>query len=307
MGRMTLDDQLPRWRRLRRRFWFRVAQGVLAGLSVLPEAGGRWLCQALARLGPVLRPGDRCRARDNLKRVYPDWSEAQVEAMMKQSIHALGDNLHMALTAERQASRGFPSVVEEPGPDGRGLRAVLDELGATGQGVLLVTAHLGCWELLGAWLAGHLDRPAVITGTIRNPAVDRLLQDRRRALGVEPLSREAGARPILRALDRGAVVGVLLDQNTRVASAPLPFLGRMAPTPLGPARIAIHRGTPLVPAAMVREQGSWVARYREPIRPRPGEDALSLTARCNEALSELVLRNPAQWVWFHDRWNDAAN
>jgi len=298
-----LDERLPRWRRLRRRFWYHLTRAVLGAVHALPDRPGRGLCRALAGAGLRLRPRECERARRNLALVYPERSPAWREQLLRRAAAALGETLHATLVADRQAARGFPEVVDTPGPDGRGTLAVLRDLLAEGRGALLVTGHLGCWELLGAWLARGLPRSAVITGTVRNPAVDRLLQDRRRALGVQPLPRDRGARPVLRELDRGAAVGVLIDQNTRVASASLPFLGHPAPTPLAAARIARRRRVPLLAAAMVREKGRWVVHHQAPIDPLAAADAEELAVRCNAALGELVLRNPEQWVWFHDRWD----
>jgi len=298
-----LNHRLPRWRQWRRRFWFRVTEGVLWTVGVLPVAAGRQLCRSLARLGVATRRRERGRARRNLKLVYPDRSAAWREDLLRRSTLCLGETLYATLTVDKLAARGFPGVTEAPGPDGRGALAVLRGLLERGRGVLLVTGHLGCWELLGAWLAQGVQRAAVVTGTVRNPAVDRLLQDRRRALGIEPLARDRGARPVLRALAAGAAVGVLIDQNTGVASAPVSFLGRPAPTPLGPARIARRRGVPLLPVAIVGEEAGGVVRHGVPIDPMAARDEYELTAQCNRALEDMIRRNPDQWVWFHDRWN----
>lgn len=316
-----MSDRLPPWRRWRRRAWHLAARMVLITVQALPPAVGRGLCRGLARLALMLRRRERAVARRNLALVFPEQDRRWRESMLRQAALALGDNLHAALTIERQAGTGFMNVVEvreplaidestgdgrSPAPDepaGEGLTSLLRRLQRPDRGVLLVTAHLGCWELLGAWLARRLDRAAVVTATVHNPAVDRLLQDRRRTLGLEPLPRERGPRPLLRALGRGAVIGVLLDQNTRAAGAMVPFLGRPAPTPLGVLAIARRRCVPLVPAAAVREDGRWVIRHLAPIQPGPDDDLEALAGRLNRALEALIRRNPAQWVWFHDRWD----
>jgi Kdo2-lipid IVA lauroyltransferase/acyltransferase len=310
-----MSDRLPAWRRWRRRAWYLTACVVLHLVQSIPPTVGRGLCRSLARLALLLRRRERALAQRNLALVFPDQDRRWRARLLRQAAASLGENLYAALTLERQAARGFPVVVATGQPAaatgsvggaGHGdedLPALLRRLQQAGRGVLLVTAHLGCWELLGAWLAGQLDRPAVVTATVHNPAVDRLLQDRRRALGLEPLPRDQGPRPLLRALGRGAVVGVLLDQNTRAAGAMVPFLGRPAPTPLGVLTIARRRGVPLVPAAAVREDGRWVIQHLAPIDPAPDADLEVLAGRLNRALEALIRRNPAQWVWFHDRWN----
>lgn len=298
-----MSEQLPLWRRLRRRWWYGVARAALRITNAIPLDHGRRLCRVLARLALCFRGSERALARANLEAVFPDQSDVWRERFLLQSVDALGDNLHASLALERHAAGGFLDVVEELGPGGHSLPTVLQSLQTRGRGVLLLTAHLGCWELLGAWLAARLERPAVVTATVRNPAVDRLLQDRRRAMGLDPLPREAGVRPLLRALSRGAVVGVLVDQNTGASAADVPFLGRPAPTPMGPFRLALRRNVPLVPAAMVRENEKWVVRHLAPIEPQHAADALDLAARCNRALESLIRRTPTQWIWFHDRWN----
>ena len=302
-----MGARVPFWRRLRRRCWYGAAIAALMLLRTVPPATGRWFCKGLARLAYRCRGRERALARDNLALVFPDRGRPWRERFLRHSVDALGDNLHTALTLGRQAARGFPDVIEEPGPDGRGLLEVLQALQGRGRGVLLLTAHLGCWELLGAWLAARLENHAVVTATVRNPAVDRLLQDRRRSLGLRPLARRSGARPLLRALDRGAVVGVLADQNTGASSAQLPFLDRPAATPLGIFRLALRRGAPIVPAAMVRRADRWVARHLDPIEPQSATDAHQLAVACNLAVEQLIHGSPEQWIWFHDRWGLRAD
>jgi KDO2-lipid IV(A) lauroyltransferase len=230
--------------------------------------------------------------------------------LVRASAAALGETLYATLTADRIAAGGFREVRQEKGPQGEGVVAACRRLLAPGRGALLLTGHLGCWELLGAWLASQLGPVGVVTGTVHNPAVDHLLQSRRRALGMTPLPREDGIRPVVRELAAGRMVGVLLDQRTRAASIAVPFFGRPAPTPIALAKLALWLRLPVLPAALVRDDGVWVARALPPLLPPPDADArcaadvAAFTARCNAALEELIRRNPDQWVWFHDRWDE---
>ncbi|MBD3221351.1 hypothetical protein GF314_08905 [bacterium] len=304
---MILDREggmadLPYWRRWRRAFWAQVARMVLASAQRWPAPLHRVACQALASLAPLLQPGAARRARRNLALAFGDRSPAWRRRVLWRMMPALGRNLHAALTSEREAAHGFPSVAADAGGAEGDLAGVLAAEASGGRGAFLLTGHLGCWELLGTWLAHRLGGLTVVTATVHNPAVDRLLQDRRRALGMTPLPRDGGARPILRALDEGRVVGVLLDQATRVQSRPLPFFGRPAPTPVGIARLARRRDVAIVPAALVWEDGRWRPQVLPPLRPAAFASDADLAAACNAALETLIARNPAQWVWFHRRW-----
>lgn len=302
-------SRIPRWRRWRRRGYWLLARATLATAGALPAPLGRAGCRLLARVALVLRSRERRRAEANLALALPAVAPRLRRRLVRASAASLGETLHATLTADRIAAGGFRGVREESGPQGEGVVAACRRLLAPGRGALLLTGHLGCWELLGAWLASQLGPVGVITGTVHNPAVDRLLQDRRRALGMTPLPRAAGIRPVVRELAAGHMVGVLLDQRTRAASVTVPFFGRPAPTPVALAKLALWLRLPVLPAALVREDGDWVARALAPLLPPPAADArnaadvAAFTTRCNAALEDLIRRNPDQWVWFHDRWD----
>lgn len=296
--------QVPAWRRWRRRFWAGVARAVLGAARSWPTPVSRSICGLLALGAPLASPRAARRAWRNLARAYPGRSLAWRLGIWSGLATSLGRGLHGALTAPRIAAAGFAGVTVEPGPGGMDLLATLRAQAGGGRGVFLLTGHLGCWELLGAWLAHHLGSLAVVTATVHNAEVDGMLQDHRRGLGMRPLPREGGARPILRVLEAGGVVGVLLDQATRARSEALPFFGRPAPTPVGIASLARRRGVALVPAAMVWQGGAWRVRCLAPLEPADHATDADLAAACNQALQALIEGNPEQWVWFHERWPD---
>lgn len=312
------EARLPRWRRWRRRGYYLLTVGLVAVVGRAPLGTGRALGRLLARAALGLRPRERRQAEANLALALPELDGRARRALLRAAARRLGENLHDALAAPRLLARGN-IVSEEPcaATGDRPLGQVVAELGRAGRGVLILTGHLGCWELLGGWLAQELPRHgagplAVVTGTVRNPAVDRLVQDRRRRAGLLPLPRQGGAVPLLRHLRQGGTAAVLLDQNLAVPSLPVPFCGRPAPTAAGFGRLALRRGVPVLPVAIARQGTGHVVRHLAPLLPPPDAGAArddgqvaEFLAACNGALEELLRRNPAEWVWFHPRWAKA--
>lgn len=297
------EAAVPRWRRVRRRLYWLLLLGVRDLAGLLPIRGGRALGRALARLAVRARPRETARARRNLVLAFPERDAAAHERLLAASTVRLGENLADTLAAPRILAGAVPVV--ETGPP---VVAEIGRLAAAGRGVFLLTGHLGCWELLGGWLARKLAEAGlgplgVVTGTVRNPPVDRLLQDRRRDLGLRVLPREAGAAPLLRHLRAGGVAAVLLDQHTHARNRDVPFFGRPAPTPVGLARIALRNDVPVLPVAIARqEEGSGHRVLHLPPLVVTGQGEDELLAACNGALEEMIRRNPAEWVWFHRRW-----
>jgi len=311
----VMAGDLSLYRRFRRRFYWVLAVGLLQTADLVPLRCGRALCRQLARLAFRLRRRERELALANLALAFPQMDTAARERLLQASTVALGRTLFDAVAARRilklpgAVTEGVASDAGEPALGDR-----LAELAGRGKGVLILTGHLGCWELLGGWLARELERRglgplATVTGTVHNPAVDRLLQDRRRELGLIVMPRREGMRPLLRHLRDGGVGAILLDQNLRGQGDPVPFFGVPAPTAPGLARVALRYGTPVVPVAM-----AWnPVHERHEVVDLPTLDVVGLAddaegtgtllARANLALEELIRRNPAEWVWFHDRWH----
>ncbi|MCB9527945.1 MAG: lysophospholipid acyltransferase family protein [Myxococcales bacterium] len=128
----------------------------------------------------------------------------------------------------------------------------------------------------------------------------RWLARRRAALGVTVHPPGGGARAIVDRLRRGEAAAIFIDQATRERGRPIGFFGRPAPTPTTFARLlALTGATPLWLWSVRGADG----RHHIRVEPLPGDDPLgAATAR----LEAAVRAQPAQWVWLHDRWRDAA-
>ena len=279
----------------------------------MPLGWGRGLCSGLAQLALRLRRRERELAVANLAKALPEMTPQERTRLLHSATKHLGRNLFHTLAAPRMLATSGAVIEENPlAADNKTIAQWLVELGAEGRGVFVLTGHIGCWELAGGWiaqtLAAHdLGPAAAITGTIHNPPVDRLIQDRRRSLGFQVLPREQGAGPLIRLLKAGGFVAVLQDQRTRVRNIDVPFFGIPAPTPTGMAALALKYGVPVLPVAGVWDeaQKALVMRHLPPIRPEEfaPDDQLGFLTKCNGALEEFIRRNPEQWVWFHRRWN----
>ena len=307
------DGGISGWRRMRRRLYWALARLLMGLGQVLPLCVGRGLGVFLASLGLLLRSRERNLALANLSLAFPDWSIGARRRLLWQAGAALGRNFWDFLAAPRLLNQ--PGLVRCQAEDPAGeesLVEVLRRLRGAGRGVLVLAGHLGCWELCGAWLSREIGGLAVVTGTIHNPPVDRMVQNRRQEWGMTVLARDRGPAPLLRTLRAGGVVAVLLDQNVRAGSERVPFFGHPAPTATAFAKVALKYDIPILPVAISRQGQGHVITHLPPLDPAnwSGGDGETrpaavwrLLEACNNCLEDLIRRNPAEWVWFHDRWD----
>lgn len=172
------------------------------------------------------------------------------------------------------------------------------------KGILLITAHLGNWERLGAWAPVHGVR---VSGVARKANDDQITQEVtkiRGTRGLNILPSGSAARDILTRLKGGEIIAILPDQNNDEAY--IPFFGKIAGTILGPARIHLKTGAPILPMCMLRTSpGKYKVIYREPLIATDGETAEELMTRVNVEIEAMIRLAPEQYLWMHDRWRNA--
>lgn len=180
---------------------------------------------------------------------------------------------------------------------------------AEGNGAIIMTGHIGNWELGAATMACRNYRIGVVSAPIYDPWIEQWMVRIRKSYGIETIVRGQAntLRRIFSILKAGGVIAMLIDQDTRVEGVFVPFFGRDAYTPSGPALIALRIQTPVLPGFMVRQKdGSHKMIFKEAtpmIRTgNPESDIRSNTAAWMGIVEQTIRENPEQWVWMHRRW-----
>jgi KDO2-lipid IV(A) lauroyltransferase len=180
------------------------------------------------------------------------------------------------------------------------------ELLASGKGAIWLTQHSGLFELGGVWASLRHGVVAVGRDAGEDPGTNILIA-MREDMGLKTIE-QGNAREILRVLRGGGLVAMLADQDIRrVNGAFVPFFGKLAHTPVGPAALAVRLKVPILCAVtewrtLTRHGGS-IAEILRPREDLSNDDAvLELTARCTAAIEAAVRRRPDEWLWMHDRW-----
>lgn len=223
-------------------------------------------------------------------------SEAEITALARECFRYLGRNAAEAVRLPQLRRAGLERYVSFTG------REHLEAALAKGRGVICITGHLGCWELMAAFIAQHF--PLAVVGTaLYDPRLDAILVRERERAGYRNIPRNAGAaREILRWLKAGGVLGILIDQDTRVDGEFVEFFGQPAYTPAGPVVFAERTGAPVVPLAIwMNEDFSHTVAIRPEIALQPQQRTENVQ-RCSQAVEAFIRAHPAQWVWMHERW-----
>jgi KDO2-lipid IV(A) lauroyltransferase len=269
----------------------------------LPAPLALGLGRRLGDLTAMALPRRRRVVLGNLALAFPDLTAEGRRQLARRNWQHLGMTM---VEMARVLARPLQATLDEMTMEGKEhIQGAMTEHGRA----LMLTAHVGNWEYLSAahWLVGY--PLAVVARPLDAPLLQALADTMRRKTGVEIIDKRGALRPVLEALRRGRMIGILLDQNAaRREGVFVPFFGRAASTSRSIALLALRTKTPILPIFTRREGPGRHRVVVEPLIPMPDptndlEDAVvELTARCTAAIERVVRQTPEQWLWAHDRW-----
>ncbi|MFZ5438461.1 MAG: lysophospholipid acyltransferase family protein [Myxococcota bacterium] len=292
----------PLRKRLKRFVRYLLIRALLVPVQLLPLRFASWLGEQLGALGFVLARGERKKALASLAVAWPEKTDAERLALARACFRHLGRQVLEMVCIEQFDARRHEYVEWEPAS-----RAAMDAARARGKGVVFVTGHFGNWELLARYVALE-DYPAAVIGKeASDPRTTKLIEGFRTSGKLRVIWRgsSGAAKEMLRALKSNAILGLLIDQDTKVQSVWVPFFGRLAKTPRAAADLALRTGAAPMLGFCTR---LGPLRYRITMRELPlpaleGEAAVTaLTADFTRGIEEQIRQHPEQWVWMHQRW-----
>jgi len=275
----------------------RVALGLLWLLSRLAPAARRRACEALASAFRHLARERREVARANLQLCFPELSHAACEELLRQHFRALGRGLALACTAWFASAEEVRAVVRIEG---------LEHLQASrDQPRILFAPHFVSLDTAGIRLSMEHSAVAMYS-TQKDPVFDRFLIARRGRFGaVRLVRREAGVKPVLRAMREGLPLFIQPDLDFGARdSIFVPFFGVAAATTTALARLARITGAAVLPviAEQTGEGAQCIVRIHAPLDGFPGDSTAADTRRMNAIIEAHVRRIPDQYWWIHKRF-----
>ena len=184
----------------------------------------------------------------------------------------------------------------------------LEQARALGKGVLVVSCHMGSYEVAAAIWSATLTPVSFFAEELEPRALFEWYRDTRARLGISVLTLDhGGIRKVLQALRDREMVITAIDRDITGTGYPMPFFGRLAPIPLGPAAIALRLGTPLFPVCVYRLPDDTYQAEGAPLvfAESTGDsrgDQVRATEQVLRHLENFIRRHPEQWHVPHRIW-----
>ncbi len=277
-------------------------RGAVAGLERLSftQAGG--IGERIGELGFAPLKIRRAVVVKQLTAAFPEKSAEEIEQIARGTYGHLGRTTIETAVLPSYSPKQIVELFEEVSGWN-----IVEERISRGKGLIVVTGHLGNWELGGAYLAARGLPIDAVARHMANPLFDRYLTKTREQIGMTVVHDEDAVKRVPRSLRSGRAVAFLFDQGAiGLASTWVPFFGRYAKTPRGPAVFALRLGTPIVFGVALRKPSGKYALTFEPIDVHETGDREAdidkIVTDYSNALERWVRRAPEQYLWAHRRW-----
>jgi KDO2-lipid IV(A) lauroyltransferase len=177
---------------------------------------------------------------------------------------------------------------------------------ARGRGVVVTCCHVGNWELGAVVLAQRGYRVHAVAGVQLSRWLTGAVRETKSELAIHTVSPDDGFRNLLRALEHGDLVALMVDGDVYQHGLVVEMFGRETSFPAGPGVLAQRTGAPVICGYCERLAPG---RFRIVIEPALDPAAFASTAALNQAIAALTERHVRahvdQWCIFRPLWEAA--
>jgi len=240
-----------------------------------------------------------------LARIAGAFPEKSLREMRMIARRSLANVLQSAVEMIR-APRFDKAWMDRHVVDGQIYKDRLQDLVDEGNGVVIMVPHSGNWYMA-AWSMAKYGLPLfALAARQRNPKIDAWMKRQYGDIEVLDRSEKNTLARIKDKLKSGRAFAILPDLRVPSPDVEVDFLGGKANVSHAGAMFAVRCGSPIVVAAMHRDNGRHVFNHIATIRPdmsaNPKDEAKRLTREVMKLIDAEVRARPEEWYWYNKRW-----
>jgi KDO2-lipid IV(A) lauroyltransferase len=251
--------------------------------------------------GPLFRK--KTIAKKNILIAFPDLNEKSInemiERMWKNIGRIFGEYIHInkfSIIDLKKIKIGFAN------------KNNFEILKKNNKPVVFFSGHFANFELMAKCLQelgfniGAIYRP--LNNIFLNPIMEFIRKKYICPIQIEKGSN--GTKKLIKHISTNGPLALMIDQRLS-SSIRVPFFNQPASTTTTPAQLAIKYDALLIPVFLKRlEKTNFEFFIEEPLiinrTSDYDKDIFNITQIMNKKIEEFIKRDPAHWLWSHDRW-----
>lgn len=257
-------------------------------------------CYLFKKIGPLLRNSSKI--YKNISIVFPSYSNDKKKEIIKNMWCNYGRTFaeYMFLNFYRK-NKFFNIKIKNP--------SQLSNLKNTKRPILFFSGHFANFELLAMTIEKNNFDICALYRPLNNIFLNPLMKYLRIKYLCKdqipksiPGKSKAGTRQLLKRIKNKKHIALMVDQKVN-EGIKVDFFSKKALTINIPAQLALKHDYQLVPLDIKRIGTSdFIIDVKETIKISSNDDQYSITKKINAEIETMILSNPNQWIWTHDRW-----
>ena len=181
---------------------------------------------------------------------------------------------------------------------------ILEKIKKESKPVIFISGHFNNFELM----AMQIEKAGIDLTTIYrplnniflNPLMERI---RKKYICKKQIKKGiAGTKELLQNFKNGSSIALMIDQRV-TEGVMCDFFGQKARTTTIPAQFVKKFNAKIVPVYIQRfDNNKFKLEFDSDIEFKSDETLEAITLKLNKILEEMILKNPDQWIWTHNRW-----
>jgi Kdo2-lipid IVA lauroyltransferase/acyltransferase len=181
---------------------------------------------------------------------------------------------------------------------------ILEKIKNSKEPVIFVSGHFDNFELM----AMHIEKSGVDLAAIYRPLNNIFLSPVMENIRKKYICRKqikkgiSGTKEILKYFKSGTSIALMIDQRVSQGVRSLLFRNEALTTTI-PAQFVKKFKCKIVPIYIERKSNEdFMLEIMQPINFDNRETIKNITLKLNQLLEKMIIRNPYQWIWSHNRW-----
>ena len=183
-------------------------------------------------------------------------------------------------------------------------KKILDEIYFKNKPVIFVSGHFANFELMSMEITKSKINLATIYRPLNNLFLNPLMEYLRKKYVCNNQIKKGllGVKECIKYLKKDCSIALMIDQRVSEGDR-IKFFSKEAYTTSLPAQLSLKFNIDVIPIFLEREKNdSFIMHVNKPINSSNFKDKLELTKKLNKILEDMILKNPNQWIWTHNRW-----
>ena len=170
--------------------------------------------------------------------------------------------------------------------------------------VIFVSGHFANYELMSMEITKRNVKLATIYRPLNNLFLNPFMEYLRKKYVCKNQIKKGlkGVKEVISYIKNNHSIALMIDQRVSEGEK-VNFFGKPAYTTTLPAQLAIKFNLSIVPVFIERtNNNSFIIEFYDKIKLSENKDKIEITEKLNKVLEKMILSNPYQWIWTHNRW-----